>query len=399
MTRRRMLLALTTFFSAAALFASAACSPAPPPSESQSRARPTTSAEPQTTGTPLSAIQLGLDPVVDGFEQPLYVTDAGDGSGRLFVVEQGGRIKVVRDGRISSGDFLRVSNRISTGGERGLLGLEFAADYADSGHFYINFTDRDGATVIERYTAEDPSSDTPKLVGPDRLLRIPQPYPNHNGGCILFGPDGTLWVGMGDGGSAGDPEGRAQNPRSPLGKMLSLDVTEQRPRPRILMSGLRNPWRFTFDRETGDLWIADVGQDAWEEIDYLQPSQFDGANFGWNRWEGTHEFPPGSTQERGDFIFPVAEYGHDEGKSITGGYVYRGARYPALQGAYLYADFVSGWVGALRLVEDGSSRVAENRVMLEGVGNPSSFGEDADGELYLLEHGAGVLYRVTASAR
>lgn len=352
-----------------------------------------TSSSASTTTSSLSAMKLGLERVAGGFEQPLLVVDSGDESGRLFVVEQTGRIRVIRDGKVSSGAFLNLSSKVSAGGERGLLGLAFAPDFATSGALYVDYTDVDGNTVVERFVVGDPASDTPPIKWSQRLLHIAQPYPNHNGGCITFAPDGTLWVGMGDGGSAGDPQNRAQNPKSPLGKVLSLDVSVPDPKPRVVITGVRNPWRFSFDRETGDLWLADVGQDKWEEIDYLPAGHYHGVNLGWNRWEGTHVYPPGSHQARDGYVFPVAEYSHSQGESITGGYVYRGSKYPALRGAYLYADYVSGWVAALRLAKSGSHRVAQNEVMIRDAGNPSSFGQDAAGELYLVDY-LGSVYRI-----
>lgn len=408
MTRRTLIAALIVL--AAGL---PACTPGPESTVPPVTPTPTPPAA-VDGALPLDSIELVLEEVANGFENPVFVTHAGDGSGRLFVVEQGGLVRVVRDGAVSRGDFLDVRDLITTGGERGLLGLAFAPDYATTGRFYINYTDLKGATVIARYVAADPGSDTPRLTGPAEALRIPQPYSNHNGGCIVFGPDGMLWVGMGDGGSGGDPQGHAQNPDSLLGKMLRLDVSgagrakpaSDNPGPArgakltdlAYQSGLRNPWRFSFDRSTGDLWISDVGQNAWEEINHIELEKAAGANFGWNLWEGTHSYPPDSSPSARGFVFPVLEYGRSEGKSVTGGYVYRGTRYPALDGVYLYADFVDGWVAGLRLDESGGGdpeALREERVLVRNAGRPSSFGEDEDGELYVVDHG-GVIYVVTA---
>lgn len=348
---------------------------------------------------PLDSIEFSLEPTARGFDQPLLVTHAGDGSGRLFVVEQGGLVRVVRNGSVADEAFLDVRQRITSGGERGLLGLAFAPNYRTSGRFYVNYTDENGDTVIARFIAEDPTSDAPKLEGPQTLLKVEQPYANHNGGHIVFGPDGLLWVGMGDGGAAGDPSDNAQNPRSLLGKMLTLDPDVSAPEPRIVVSGVRNPWRYSFDRETGDLWIADVGQNAWEEIDLLPAGRVEGANLGWNRWEGNHPYPEDAKRDRADFVFPIAEYGHDAGRSVTGGAVYRGSLYPAMRGAYLYADFEAGWIAALRAettTGSAGTKAVEQRVVIKDAGNPSSFGEDEDGELYVCDLAGGTVYKVIA---
>ncbi|TLM97658.1 MAG: PQQ-dependent sugar dehydrogenase, partial [Actinobacteria bacterium] len=239
----------------------------------------TSSPSAQTTGAPLANLTLALTPVVRGLESPVYACGAGDGSGRLFIVEQPGTVRVVRAGALQPGAFLDVSRSISSGGERGLLGLAFAPDYASSGVLYANYTDTSGNTVVARFTADDPASDTPRMTGPVTVLKIAQPYANHNGGCLQFQPGSKrLWVGMGDGGSAGDPGNRAQNPTALLGKMLVLDFAKgSKPAPKIAMRGMRNPWRFSFDGATGDLWIGDVGQNDWEEIDFLPSSALSGA--------------------------------------------------------------------------------------------------------------------------
>lgn len=386
---------------------------------------PTASVEPTGTGEPLAldALEIALEPVASGLEQPLFVTHAGDGSGRLFVVEQGGRVRVVRDGAVSPGAFLDVSRDISAGGERGLLGLAFPTDYAKHGRFYVNYTDIEGTTIVVRFTADDPASDTPKVTGPETVLRVEQPYANHNGGCIVFGPDGHLWIGMGDGGSAGDPNGNGQNPKTLLGSLLRVDVeppmrgaatgglTYRIPAdngsaanagwaPEVHAIGLRNPWRFSFDRADGTVWIGDVGQNAYEEIDAVSTETVAGANFGWNRWEGDHAYPEGSRAATEGHTFPVFEYSHDEGNSVTGGYVYRGTAEPELAGTYLYGDFGAGWIGGIRLTApDGATlEEPEQRRLLEGAGAISSFGEDEAGEVYVVDY-AGRVLRVTASAR
>lgn len=376
-------------------------------------ATPTSTASGETTSsrTPTStdADPTQWPPVVrlekrwDGFKEPLLLTHSGDDSGRLFVVEQGGTIRVIADDRVLDTPFLDVSDLVSTGGERGLLGLAFAPDYSTSGTLYINYTDAAGDTVIARYRAKgdgavaDPGS-------AQTVLKIAQPYANHNGGCIEFGPDGYLYIGMGDGGSGGDPKGNGQNPGVLLGKLLRIDVartpTYRVPadnpfvgrkgyRPEIWALGMRNPWRFSFDRETGDLFIADVGQDAWEEIDVQAAGDKGGANYGWNRFEGAHPYPPDSPVP-GDadrFTLPIAEYDHSTGESITGGFVYRGTAVKSLWGVYVYADYVKGTIWGLARF-DGTWRTTQ----LADTGmSISSFGEDATGEVYVLDIASGTI--------
>ncbi len=304
----------------------------------------------------LSRLLLRLEPKWQGFQQPVYLTSARDGSGRLFVVEQAGLIKVISAGQVAAQPFLDVSNLVSTGGERGLLGLAFSPNFKSDGRVYVNFTDANGDTVVARFTAKNPSSDTPGWSGPQVLFTVKQPYANHNGGCLQFGPNKMLYIGMGDGGSAGDPQRRAQNPGVALGKLLRVDsgdagiapprqkgfsvpadnpfVGKRGYLPQIWMLGLRNPWRFSFDSKTKALWIGDVGQNAWEEIDVAPPGS-SGQNWGWNLWEGTHPYPAGSAPTRNGFTFPIAEYPHPQGESVTGGYVYRGTRQPAMVGTYV----------------------------------------------------------------
>ena len=392
-------------------------------------------APPETSGSPapapaaLAELKLRLSPLVtSGLNQPLYLTHAGDGSGRLFVVEQTGAIRVVRDGTLQTMPFLDLSRSISSGGERGLLGLAFAPDYERSGRFYVDYTDPDGNTVIARYTAEDPAADLAAVGAPEVILRVAQPYANHNGGMVAFAPDGTLCIGMGDGGSAGDPQNRAQNLRELLGKMLRIDTegTVGRPAqptesysiprdnpfqfpgssasdsrllhlPEIWQSGVRNPWRFSFDRVTGDLWIGDVGQGDWEEIDFVPFDQASGVNWGWRLYEGTHPYPPGSAAApKTGLSFPIVEYSHGAGKSVTGGYVYRGAEYPALQGAYLYGDFENGKIWGLRRTDANGTVLPspENALLLDSDLMLASFGEDEKGEVYAVDLG-GAVYRIT----
>lgn len=360
-------------------------------------ATPTATPAPEPTGTaPLALADLAIElrPFATGFDSPLFMAEAPDDSGRLVVVEQGGRIRLVRDGR-PVGTWLDVSDRISTGGERGLLGLAFSADFAESGRIYLDYTEKGtGDTRIVELVADDPASDAPRWSEPRVLLAIKQPYANHNGGCIAFAPDGKLVVGMGDGGSGGDPHGNAQNPRSLLGKMLKLDVSTGKVE--VWQSGVRNPWRYSFDRATGDLWIGDVGQNLWEEIDFAPAGTQDGRDWGWNRWEAKHAYPPRTNRSRGGYSFPVVEYGHGLGQSVTGGYVYRGHDFPQLVGTYFYGDYGSGFIGGVRTADSAGSPLArvQGRVLLSATGlNISSFAEDAAGELYVIDYG-GSIYRL-----
>ncbi|HXF93941.1 MAG TPA: PQQ-dependent sugar dehydrogenase [Nitrospiraceae bacterium] len=346
---------------------------------------------------------LRLVPIVtSGLQEPLYLTHAGDGSGLLFVVEQPGRIRVIERGGLLKTPFLDLSERVLSGGERGLLGVAFHPDYARNGRYIVNYTRRpDGATVVAEYRRSDrpTRSRTEERV----LLIVPQPYPNHNGGMVAFGPDGLLYIGLGDGGSAGDPQNRSQNRDELLGKILRIDVDRGTPyaippdnpfvagggRPEIFAYGLRNPWRFSFDRRTGMLWAADVGQYEWEEVDMIQR----GGNYGWRIMEGAHCYSPPRGCQTAGLIFPVAEYGHERGRcSITGGYVYRGRAVPALQGLYLYGDYCSGELFALDATAPASG---EARVLLQTGLSISSFGEDEQGELYVVDHRGGV-YRLAA---
>ncbi|GAB4411226.1 MAG: PQQ-dependent sugar dehydrogenase [Anaerolineae bacterium] len=346
--------------------------------------------------------------MAEGFRRPLLVTHAGDGSGRLFVLEQGGLIRLIKDGAVQPEPFLDVSALVSPAArsndytERGLLGLAFHPDYAENGLFYINYTDTSGNTVIARYMV---SADNPDRADPDSaspLLYVPQPYSNHNGGHMEFGPDGYLYISLGDGGSGGDPQGNGQNLGALLGKILRIDVNVDEgyaippdnpfvgradARPEIWAWGLRNVWRFSFDRETGDLYLADVGQNRWEEINFQPASSSGGENYGWNAYEGTHVYsgqPPAS-----DVVMPVLEYEHRNGWcSVTGGYVYRGERIPALQGYYLYGDWCTGTVWAARPDASGAWQTS---IVLESGRQISSFGQDEAGELYLVDYGGAVL--------
>jgi glucose/arabinose dehydrogenase len=324
--------------------------------------------------------------IIRGFETPVFVTQAPGEPGRLYVVEQSGRIRVVERGRIRATPFLDLRSRVVSGGEQGLLGLAFAPGYARNGTFYVGYTAAgDGANTVARYRARNGRV----VPGSGRvILRIEDPYGNHNGGHVAFGPDGRLWVGTGDGGSGGDPENRAQNTGSLLGKMLRLDVRRTQPSPEIVAIGLRNPWRYSFDRRTGNLWIGDVGQGEIEEIDRWERPGTGLVNFGWDVYEGRAQFEPKDLGP-GTLVQPVAQYTHDDGCSVTGGYVYRGKATPRLAGRYVYGDYCSGKIWSIP-AGGGTPRLEPVRV--EGL---SSFGESLAGELYVVSH-SGTIYRFAA---
>lgn len=360
---------------------------------------------------------LGVEVVLSGLASPLRL-DAPTGDPRLFVVEQGGLIRVFdRDGT-DRGVFLDLTAATLAGGERGLLGLAFAPDYASSGRFYVNYTDRSGDTRIVRFVVSTADPDRADPASAEEILGIDQPYGNHNGGMLAFGPDGMLYVGLGDGGSGGDPQNRAQDLSSLLGKLLRLDVSGATyavpadnpfvggsPRGEIWALGLRNPWVFSFDRTTGDLWIADVGQGELEEIDFAPADDPGGRNYGWRLMEGTACFNPTSGCEPDTLVLPVHEYGHGGSPfrcSVSGGYVYRGTDVPQLAGRYLFADYCSGQIWALTPAPAGSPpAVAEVTGLLQPPGGwqaIAGFGQDAAGELYVLDIGAGVVARIVARA-
>jgi len=351
-----------------------------------------------TEGAP--TVSLRLLAVVTGLESPVYVTHAGDGTGRLFVVEQPGVIRIIQNSRLLTRPFLDIQSRVIAGGEMGLLSVAFHPEYERNGRFFVNYTADSGnlRTVIAEYRV----SDDPNVAGRSErvLLEIAQPYRNHNGGLNLFGPDGMLYVGMGDGGSGGDPHNNGQRLDALLGKLLRLDVNGEGPyvvprdnpfvgragaRGEIWAYGLRNPWRFSFDRPTGRLFLADVGQNAWEEVDLIEK----GGNYGWRIMEGAHCFAPSSGCSTAGLQLPIAEYDRQGGCSITGGYVYRGTRIRALVGRYLFSDYCSGRLWALR--ESGDRWVMEQ--LLETGLRVSSFGEDQAGELYIVDH-QGAVYRI-----
>ena len=352
-----------------------------------------------------TTIQIDTELVVGGFERPVDIANAGDGSGRLFVIEKVGRIRIVRpDGSLLPTPFLDISDRVqSRDNERGLLGLAFHPDYASNGYFYVDYTTSrptgeagNGDTVVARYqVSDDPDRGDPgsEMV----LLTLDQPFSNHNGGDLNFGlDDGYLYIATGDGGSGGDPDGNGQSKAGLLAKILRIDVDGGSPyevppdnpfvgqagaSPETWAWGLRNPWRFTFDRETYDLYIADVGQNQWEEVDFEPADSAGGLNYGWNQMEGNHCYNRSSCNADGDLVLPIFEYDHGTGQSITGGEVYRGQRYPGLDGAYFAADYVSGRLWAMSRDGQGAWRSAEVGDLGFGA---TSFGLDEAGEIYVV---------------
>ena len=355
---------------------------------------------PGETGT------LELQPVASGLGSPLYLT-APAGDPRLFIVEQAGRIRIVESGQLLAQAFLDIRDRVASGGEEGLLGLAFHPNYAGNGYFYVDYTHLNNArdtlyTLIERYSVS-PAPDSADSASHKLILRIVQPYTNHNGGLVMFGPDGMLYIGMGDGGSGGDPQNRAQNVDSLLGKLLRIDVDGGDPyvspannpyvgragRDEIWALGLRNPWRFAFDRVAGLLYIADVGQNLWEEVS-VAPAGQGGLNYGWRIMEGTHCYNPNPCSTTG-LVQPVVEYGHADGCSITGGFVYRGTRAPSLVGQYFYSDYCSGWVRSFSYA-NGAVTGQTSWSLNVSLGNVLSFGEDSAGELYVLTAGGSVYH-------
>ena len=386
---------------------------ADPAAASTSDARGGTAAPSETSASgPPTATSIALTPLVEGLVGPVGVAHAGDGSGRLYVVEQRGTIRVVApgtDGRWSLVDapFLDIRELVSTGGERGLLGLAFHPEYDSNRRFFVHYTDVAGNSAVAEYAAvpDGLSAD----VGSARMLvSVEQPAPNHNGGMLAFGPDGYLYIALGDGGGGGDPWGHGQDPATVLGSILRIGVDggsdpyaipSDNPfvsgggAPEVWAYGLRNPWRFSFDRSTGDLYIGDVGQSAWEEIDREPAGSAGGANYGWNVMEGAHCFGAEQCDQAG-LTLPIAEYPLSAGRcAVTGGYVYRGEALPALQGAYLFADYCSGTIWGF----DAGADRPQPAVLLESAESITSFGEDEAGEIYLVGP-AGTLY-VVGSAR
>ena len=359
-------------------------------------------------GPPDGEDGVALELVTSGLEFPLGLT-APEADPRLFVVEKGGRIRIVRDGALLPEPFLDISANVSRGSEQGLLGLAFHPAYATNGRFFVDYTDTDGNTRISAWRVSA-DADRADAASEEVLLTIEQPFSNHNGGGLAFGPDGYLYIGMGDGGSGGDPLGNGRDLGDLLGSLLRIDVNgasgyaipadnpfagREGARGELWDLGLRNPWRFSFDRATGDLYIADVGQSEREEIDVAARADGGGRglDYGWNVMEGSVCYGGGSCDRTG-LVLPVTEYAHDLGCSVTGGYVYRGSAVPAIQGQYFYADYCQGWVRSFRFQGGAASDPREWPALAPG-GPVASFGEDSAGELYVLDAG-GSVYRVVA---
>lgn len=329
--------------------------------------------------------------LVSGLQRPVDLQV--DGSGRLFVLEKAGRIRIIENNQLVETPFLDISERVgSNSNEQGLLGLAFHPQYGENGRFFVNYTDKNGDTVIARFqVSSDPNAADPN--SEVKLLGVDQPFANHNGGVLAFGPDGYLYAGLGDGGSQGDPNGNAQNTNVLLGKILRLDVDSAEPYAvpsdnpfgnEVWAYGFRNPWRLSFDRSTGDLYIGDVGQNQWEEIDFLAAGSPGGANFGWDHREGAHDYEGGGPE---GMIDPAAEYSHQEGGcSITGGYVYRGAL-PEWNGVYLYGDYCTGFIWGLIRTENGW----QHQMLFQLDERITSFGQDDAGELYLVSDSGNIL--------
>jgi len=360
-------------------------------------------------------VSLKVNLVVGGLRDPIDVAAPGDGSGRVFVVEQAGMIRVVSGGQLAPRPFLDIHDRITSGGERGLLGLAFHPAFPNDPRFFVDYTDVNGNTVIAEFRLDDANAEVGDPGSERILIRIDQPYPNHNGGAVVFGPDGMLYVSTGDGGSGGDPHGNGRRLDTLLAKVLRIDVDgpiaggdapyripDGNPfvgipgaRPEIWLTGLRNPWRMRFDGETGALWIGDVGQGAWEEID-VAPARTGGLDFGWNRMEGFHCFQPSTGCDESGLTPPVAEYGHDLGCAVIGGVVVRDPGQSPLNGGYLFSDACSGNLWLLDPAATGPRRP----VLALGSGRSiSSIALDEDGTVLATDLGKGELVTIAAPPR
>lgn len=360
------------------------------------------------SGTPPSA-SIALQPFVSGLNSPLGLEQPGDGSNRFFVVQQGGAIRVIQNGAVLPQPFLDISSKTVTGGEMGLLGLTFHPGFAQNHKFYVNYVRSSGGqlqSVIAEYqvSAADPNVADPAS---ERILLIVNQvgnFPNHKAGQLAFGPDGFLYFGLGDGGSEGDPSGNGQNTQTLLGKMMRIDVNNTNPglqyaippdnpfvagggMPEIYAFGFRNPWRFSFDRATGRLFAGDVGQDNFEEVDIVQK----GGNYGWNVMEGMHCFNPASGCNMAGLTLPIAEYSHSEGDAIIGGFVYHGSAVQGLQGAYIFGDLSTGKIW--ELVETSPNQWTRTLLAETGL-TISSFGQDQNGELYVVDIGGGRVLKI-----
>jgi glucose/arabinose dehydrogenase len=418
---RRVPLALACLALAVAACGGSSPTGAPSTGPSAAASGPTvpgaSASNPGSTNPPLPTgpEALALELVTDGLEAPIGLAHADDGSGRLYVLEQAGRVRIIDgDGRLRPEPFVDLTGRILAGGERGLLGIAFHPDYARNRRLFVHYSRAgDGATVVSELRASADGR-TADRASERILLGVTQPFPNHNGGQLAFGPDGYLYIGLGDGGAGGDPYGNAQNTEVLLGKVLRIDVdgTPEGGRayaiprdnpfapgglrpggglPEIWAYGLRNPWQFSFDPEGGDLYIGDVGQSRWEEVNRQPGDSRGGENYGWNAMEGRHCYPENECDQT-PYVKPIAEYSHSRGCSITGGHVYRGDRQPELQGIYVFGDFCSGLVFTLQ-VDEGT---VTPKVVLDSGRSISAFGVDEAGEIYLADIG-GSIHRVVVA--
>lgn len=413
MTKSPLLFAL-----AAILTLLSSCTPFKPGAQQPTAAVPaTTPAAPATTTSAPAANPGGpvlrsirIEPYIRGINQPVDIAYSPDSTGRMFVLERPGKIRVIKNNQLAGSPFLDLTPLIgSSGQEQGLLGLAFHPKFRENGFFYVNYTDSKGNTVVARYKAS-PGSDQADGNSASVVFRQDQPYPNHNGGHLAFGPDGYLYLGLGDGGSANDPQGNGQNLGTFLGKLLRIDVDAAAPygipatnpfkdrqgaKPEVWAFGLRNPWRFGFDRATGDLYIADVGQDSWEEVDFQPANSKGGENYGWNRMEGLHCFKPKDNCDKNGITLPIAEQENPrEGCSVTGGYVYRGRADLPMVGYYIYSDYCSGTFWALKRDAQGAWQKTK---VADGPKSISAFGEDEAGELYVASLSEGIVYRIRAA--
>ncbi|TAJ99161.1 MAG: glucose dehydrogenase [Chloroflexota bacterium] len=386
-----------------------------PPATTATTPTPTASPGPSAPPFDPNAISVVLEPYATVTGGPLAITAPDDGSGRMFVATKAGQIVIVRDGAVDPESMLDISGLVSTGGEQGLLGIAVHPQFPDDPRIVVDYTDVGGDEVVATYRLDPADPDRLDPASAQIILTVDDPFPNHNGGAVGFGPDGFLYVAMGDGGGGGDPLESGEHLDTLLGKILRVDIDAtgsggapyaippgnpfanvNGARPETWLTGLRNPWRFAFDRLTGDLWIGDVGQGAWEEVD-LAPAGVGGLDFGWDRMEGTHCFEPETGCPTEGLTLPVTEYGHDEGCTIIGGTVYRGTAQPLLVGGYLFGDYCTGRLWAIAAAAAGPTPVEPIRVGTGGEGL-AGFGEDAAGELYAANLD-GTISRVIATPR
>ncbi len=378
-------------------------------SESDPTPADTTPADTESMSSPtteLPSIQIDLEKITANLDRPVGM--ANDGSQHLFILEKKGTIRIVDNGSLAATPFLDITDRVgSTASEQGLLGLAFHPDYASNGYFFVNYTDLNGDTTVSRFrVTDDPNQADPN--SEQILFTLAQPAGNHNGGNVVFGPDGYLYIGTGDGGGANDQFGNGQNSQTLLGAMLRIDVdsgdlygipadnpfvNDPNVKDEIWAIGLRNPWRYSFDLKTGELFIADVGQNLYEEVNVQPANSAGGENYGWPIMEGFHCFSPAENCDQNGLVMPVVEYDHGLGCSITGGHVYRGSAFPSLDGIYFFGDYCTGRIWGLAPSQDGTWLVRE--LLQKGI-QLSSFGQDESGEVYALDMGSGTLYQIVA---